>query len=1180
MPSFKPFLLAALLTALFSTVAYTQQKDRPFTSFFPKGSTIIYDTISSEGVRVNNMAETGGVLNSFSQLPVTTTTNSFAARTYSVTGAITLDITVFPSSCNYPNGTIIINASGGTAPYTYSFQYGWTQNTGFFPERAPGTYKFTVTDATGQSVTTDIIVANTLPGPKLRYVSSTKATDCVSGDATVTVEATGGTPPYEYSIDLINFQSGNTFTNLSNGAYNFHVRDANGCMATLPGFNYTWNLSCGLSLGMGHAGSTCDPNGFILITAQDPAYAPYTYSLNGGPFETDGNWETGLPAGIHTVHIKDKNGKIYLVMVSIALYCGIGIESIAVDAACQQADGSITINAAGGTLPYTYTIDGINYQSSNVFTNLAPGRYPTVIKDANGFTKAGFATVYDRCPVVSLTSSNETCARNNGSITATAEKGTAPYEYSIDGTNFQSSNIFTGLAAGNYTVTLKDALGFTSTASTEVKYYCLSVTAVATNVVCGNSNGTITATGSMGTPPYRYSINGNTFQVSNVFNGLAAGGYTVTIRDNIGQTATTAVQITDAPAPQIAVNSTPALCAGNNGTITITGNAGTAPLQYSINGTNYQSSTIFNTVAPGNYTAYVKDANGCIASNSITVQQNCPAITTAVVNETCGNANGTITVTVTNTPDFGPYQYSLDGMNFQSSNVFTGLRAGNYTITVKDALNFLHTVSAGISNNCPVVTVTVINETCGNANAVITASGSNGIAPYAFSIDGINYQSSTVFNGLSAGSYTVYIKDAGGSVQNTGATVINIAGPQLSIQSVTAASCINNDGALSLSASGGTSAFQYSLDGNNFQSSNSFINKASGNYTATVKDANGCLATVAVVIPLSDNLTLQAGNDLTICEGEGVSLPATSNGTGFVWSPAATLNNATVFHPIASPSVTTKYYVTASLGICSKIDSLIVSVNAAPVANAGKDSIICYGKDIQLTGSGGVKYEWSPSTYLNDLSIADPMINNPTSTITYSLYVTDNNNCRSLQPDLVKITVTPPAKVFAGNDTAIVMNQPFTLRGTDINNSGFIDYSWSPSYGLNNSAVPNPVVLLDRDMTYTLTAATISGCKGVDEVNVKVYKGPEIYVPTAFTPNNDGLNDILKAIPVGIKEFRYFVVFNRWGQRVFYTNDANKGWDGKLSGTEQGNDSFTWMAEGVDDKGNKVVRKGTVVIVR
>jgi gliding motility-associated-like protein len=117
-------------------------------------------------------------------------------------------------------------------------------------------------------------------------------------------------------------------------------------------------------------------------------------------------------------------------------------------------------------------------------------------------------------------------------------------------------------------------------------------------------------------------------------------------------------------------------------------------------------------------------------------------------------------------------------------------------------------------------------------------------------------------------------------------------------------------------------------------------------------------------------------------------------------------------------------------------------------------------------------------------------------------------------------------------------------------------------------------------MRYTLTATTGSGCKGVDEVNVKVYKGPEIYVPTAFTPNNDGLNDILKAIPVGIKEFRYFVVYNRWGQRVFYTNDANKGWDGKLSGTEQGNDSFIWMAEGVDDGGNKVVRKGTVVIVR
>jgi gliding motility-associated-like protein len=278
--------------------------------------------------------------------------------------------------------------------------------------------------------------------------------------------------------------------------------------------------------------------------------------------------------------------------------------------------------------------------------------------------------------------------------------------------------------------------------------------------------------------------------------------------------------------------------------------------------------------------------------------------------------------------------------------------------------------------------------------------------------------------------------------------------------------------------------------------------------------------------------------------------------------------------------VTTKYYVTASLGVCTKKDSVIVFVNPAPVADAGNGSAICYGKTARLGGAGGVGYKWTPVTFLNNASIADPDVVRPSSTITYSLTVTDGNGCQSLQPSRVTINVKPPVKVFAGNDTSIVMNQPFALQAVDIDNNGFTQYEWSPAYGLNNSAAQNPIAMPDRNTTYTVTATNAEGCSGVGKLNIKVYRGPDIYVANAFSPNGDGRNDVLKAVAVGIKEFKYFNIYNRWGQLIFSTKDASSGWNGNVSQVAQGSDSFAWMAEGVDEKGNVVKRKGTVTLIR
>jgi gliding motility-associated-like protein len=347
-----------------------------------------------------------------------------------------------------------------------------------------------------------------------------------------------------------------------------------------------------------------------------------------------------------------------------------------------------------------------------------------------------------------------------------------------------------------------------------------------------------------------------------------------------------------------------------------------------------------------------------------------------------------------------------------------------------------------------------------------------------------------------------------------------------------------------------------------------------------VEDASGCRSSLNIIVPVISNLSVDAGNDITICEGKGGSLSASSNGDSFSWYPSATLSQAASLNPVATPVSTTKYYLTATWGICSKTDSAIVFVSPAPIANVGLDTSTCYGKSIQLRGSGGVDYLWSPDTYLDNNLVPDPTMIKPINTVMYSLIVTDINNCKSILPANVTVTVTPPAKVFAGNDTSIIMNQALPLYAFDVNNSGFNNYLWSPASGLSNPNSQDPTAYITNDITYTVTAATQEGCEGEGSISIKVYTVSDIYVPNAFTPNGDGRNDILRAIPIGIKEFRLFVVYNRWGQLVFTTKNQSMGWDGTINGRLQDTGTYVWMTEGIDYKGNVIQRKGTVILIR
>lgn len=320
--------------------------------------------------------------------------------------------------------------------------------------------------------------------------------------------------------------------------------------------------------------------------------------------------------------------------------------------------------------------------------------------------------------------------------------------------------------------------------------------------------------------------------------------------------------------------------------------------------------------------------------------------------------------------------------------------------------------------------------------------------------------------------------------------------------------------------------------------------------------------------------------DATLCEGGSATLQAVSAAANFRWEPEDRLAAPNQKSTVASPRVTTKYYLYASTELCEVKDSVILTVNKAPIANAGADVSVCYGKEVTLQASGGTSYHWQPTTYLSDVYSGNPVAKCPAGTFLYFLSATDQHGCSSLETDTVAVHVTPPPKLFAGNDTAIIAGVPFQLQAVDVNNSGFIAYYWSPAGGLNFTTTAVPLATIDRQTKYIVTASTPEGCAGTDDIVLKPYAGPAIYVPGAFTPNGDGLNDVAKVITVGIKSLLYFSIYDRWGHRMFTTSQAEQGWNGTLNGIIQSTGAYIWMVAGIDTSQRLIERKGTLVLLR
>jgi gliding motility-associated-like protein len=327
-------------------------------------------------------------------------------------------------------------------------------------------------------------------------------------------------------------------------------------------------------------------------------------------------------------------------------------------------------------------------------------------------------------------------------------------------------------------------------------------------------------------------------------------------------------------------------------------------------------------------------------------------------------------------------------------------------------------------------------------------------------------------------------------------------------------------------------------------------------YTAFYDDLSGCSGSKKVTVSVVSAVTLLTANDTTICRTDKAQLKLNTDALYFVWTPKALMDDSTIKNPTVTPiNPSDTFRVKASISNkCFKEKVIVVKTIPYPVP-AANDSSICFGKSVQLKASGGSNYTWSPS---------------------YTVSVKDTLGCpkpvsKTITVDVVRV------KANAGpSDTSIVLGQPLQLAA-----NGSINFLWSPNRWLNNENIYNPIANPLSNITYKVTVDNGKGCFDTDTINVKVFSlPPDLYVPSAFTPGGDGLNELFRPICLGIKRLENFSVYNRWGVLLFTTSKIGDGWNGNYKGTPQDPAGYVWTATAVDYKDKQIFRKGNVVLIR
>ena len=959
-------------------------------------------------------------------------------------------VLIQPFTCTQTGTIRANNYGGGTSPYEFSLNGSNWQANDMFIGLQPGAYTIFVRDVVGCVVETNEIEILPVDEPEDLIFSSTQIT---CGDPTSDVEVTivGGTPTYNIQIVSPVVQSPNSvvnnvavFENLSPGTYTFSVTDVNGCtyeegftILPISEIDVTGellkNVSC---FGLSDGTLRYTVNGF------ESAYS-YSVVNSLGTVIATGNAETS-----NVIALDDRPGETYAITV---------IDDVTTCSATE----SVTIEAPGTPLSATIEVTDI---------------------------------------------SCSTTGTNPGSVAITPTGGWGSFEYELEtpigGTlGPQTSNLFAGLTdtSGSYTVTVRDVGGCEVTRTFSLNPVIAPVLEVTANSLCYDSTNGLTLTASVtsgGEAPFQYRLaGGGAYQSDPVFTGLAPGSFTIEVIDSKNCTTSDSIQVF--PTLNASANLVKDLdCSATpEAEISINITGGNPNVTYEVirDGSSIQSSTAvpsipfsYFTSTAGNYEFVITDSETCaVTTNQVAITTNTPPSLVEVITEPLCNTSADGIVELQISAGAPPYQIVFDGSTPSTQDTYSGLIAGTYNYTVTDSKGCVFSNNGTLAAPSALIqgTVDVVQDyRCDNTSATLQVIDYSGGTPnYAFSIDGINFQTSDTFSsGITAGTYTITIRDANGCTERTPAITID---PQNAPTNLTFAQtslvCPAVVSDVTVSVIDGNSPFTYQItapsgsivnNGNN----NVFNGLAPGTYTFLVTDSKGCtiqenytvadIPRIAVLAQLTRNVSCFGFSDgefnFIVSDFSTTYSYVIENSASTVVQSQAAINLTT---PIMVSSLTADTYtVTITDDMTNCTTTSVTTIGGPPASldfNFTNTPVTCTeNATITVTPSGGWgSYEYQLENIVGPTVVYPFQGNNVFTNVsngTYTIYVRDSGGCVVNKQIVVDPSQAPTIALDPASDLCFdsVDQASFIINVTD----GVAPYSYSINGGSLNTAIGNP----------------------------------------------------------------------------------------------------------------------------
>lgn len=1033
------------------------------------------------------------------------------------------------------DGTAAATGNGGTPPYSYVWDNGVSGSAG--SGFNAGNHSVTITDANG-CVSSQVFTVNEPTQLSAIISAFTDATCFGYADGTATVSPSGGVTPYSFA-----WASGTNQANESNlpaGTHNVTVSDANNC-----------TVSVNAIIGEPSVFSVAI-SGTTIVSCFGGNNGTATANASGGTNPVSYLWSNGnngitasqLPAGNVDVTATDNNGCIATASAMIDEPDAVAVTITSTEnVLCNGgSNGTASLSVAGGTPPYTNVWS--NGQSNTITaTNLSAGNYTTTVTDFNGCTGTASFTISEPPPLAasaSVTQQVSCFGGNDAEANASASGGTAPYlfNWSSGSTAASASN----LSAQAYDVIVTDNNGCQVMASivpTEPSQLQITISQQTDPTCFGYADGTATALASGGSIPYvfNWSSGGTNAQEFN----LPAGTHFVSVTDQNGCNASTQASLSEPSLFQVSISQIDHVsCNGLSDGVMLTQTiGGVTPYTYLwSNGSTLDNAS---SLTAGNYTLTATDANGCQSMVSADVLEPTPLV--AVIDNTSnvscfGGSDGSASALVSG----GTPPYVSVWSNASSGLSINMLTAGTYDLLVSDAQNCTTQATLAITEP-QALTASVLNTTditCYGANdgfALLDATG--GTPPYSFEWpDGSQQNPHTQ---LPSGTHIVQVTDAANCATTATVTIADATPFEITNTIVTDVSCSGlSNGAIDITISGGSLPYSYSWSDASI--SEDIVNKTAGDYTVTASDANGCMVSVTATINQPTELEISVTSIDASCHSfsDGEITAVVAGGTtpySYAWSFGNFQENATGL-AAGNYSVTVSDANNCSISANANINQpepLLIEISGVnPTCNGLTNG----SAEIIVTG-GITPYQilWtSGSTALTQTGIGSG---------NYTAAVTDANGCQ--QQASIVLSEPPPIEVTIAAEEEVLSMVEFELSANVDGGTPNYTYVWEPA-DLGDCIVCkslNAKMALTGNVMVTVTDA--NGCVAYDTATIIIGENL-IWLPNAFSPNDDNKNEVFKAYaPPGIEEFE-LLIYTRWGEQIYRTKDINAGWDGSYKG--------------------------------